>query len=106
MINRNSLIVDIKSIASILNGELPGKDTNFCSDLRPTRYGIVLLAALFDPMFEDHGKQVKDCRYFSFYRLDRVAEWYSLEFDRGSAEKVYPKLESKQRVRFLKEDNI
>ena len=47
MINGNKLIVYIKSVATILNGEVPDiKDTNFSSDFRPVRYGIVLLAAL------------------------------------------------------------
>lgn len=105
LVDRISLIGDIKSVVSILNGEVPGKDTNFCSDLRPTRHGIVLLAALVDPIFEDHCIQIKNCMYFSFYRLDKVAEWYDLDFDRGAAEKIYLRLESRQKVRFLKENN-
>jgi hypothetical protein len=86
LVDRSSLIADIKSVVSILNGEVPGKDTNFCSDLRPTRCGIVLLAALVDPIFEDHCIQVTN-------------------FDRGTAEKIYPRLESRHKVRFLKENN-
>ena len=101
LVDRSSLIADIKSVVSILNGEVPGKDTNFCSDLRPTRCGIVLLAALVDPIFEDHCIQVTNCMYFSFYRLDKVAEWYDLDFDRRTAEKIYPRLESRHKVRFL-----
>lgn len=101
LVDSISLIVDIKSVVSLLNGEDPDKDTNFCSDFRPTRYGIVLLAALADPKFEDNCIHVKNYKYFSFYRLDRVAEWYSLDFDRGTAKKIYQKLESNQRVRFL-----
>lgn len=106
LVERISLMVDIKSVVSILNGEVPGKDTSFCSDLRPTRYGIVLLAALIDPIFEDHCIRARNCMDFSFYRLDKVAEWYDLNFDRGTAEeKVYPRLESRQKVRFLKENS-
>src|SRR5690349_14497251 len=97
MINRNSLIVDIRSVASILN---------FRSRFVPARYAIILLAAIRDPFFEDFCIQPQNCKYINFYQLDGVADTCNLIFYRGrTAERVYTYLESKQRVQFLKQDN-
>lgn len=97
MINGNRLIVDIKSVASILN---------FRSRFVPARYAIILLAAIRDPMFEDFCIQPQNCKYINYYQLEGVADTCSLIFHRGkTAEKVYRYLESKQRVQFLKQDN-
>ncbi|MGB7953790.1 MAG: hypothetical protein WCF23_07395 [Candidatus Nitrosopolaris sp.] len=47
MLNKNSLIVDIRAAAQVINGKVPNvRDTNFGSDFRTARYAIILLAAL------------------------------------------------------------
>lgn len=107
MINKNSLIVDIKSVASILNGEFPGvTGTNFRSDFVRARYGIILLAAISVSIFEDICIQANDSKFTKFYKLEKVAKGCDLIYDRGrTAEKVYRYLESKRRVQFLIQNN-
>lgn len=104
MLNKNSLIVDIKAAAQVINGKVPDvRDTNFGSDFRPARYAIILLAALLDPLCEDGNIQIQNFTCISFYRLAKVAKLLGLIFDRArTAEKIYRDLESKHRVRFFK----
>jgi hypothetical protein len=127
MSNKNSLITDIKATAQVINGNVPngnvpngnvpngnvpngnvpnGKDANFGSDFRTSRYAIILLAALTHPLFEDHKIQIENFKCFNYYRLGRVAKLLGLGFDRArTAEKIYRDLESKQKVRFFKQEN-
>jgi hypothetical protein len=107
MLNKYSLIVDIKAAAQVINGKVPDvRDTNFGSDFRPARYAIILLAALLDPLCEDGNIQIRNFTCISFYRLAKVAKLLGLIFDRSrTAEKIYRDLESKHRVRFFKLEN-
>jgi hypothetical protein len=106
--NGYSLIIDIKSIASMLNGKIPDvADVNYQSDFEKARYAIVLLAAIADPLFEDACIQVQNSKYFScYYKLKKIAKFCHLEFERGNtAKKIYQELRSNERVRFLIRDN-
>ena len=107
MLNKNSLIVDIKAAAQVINGKVPNvRDTNFGSDFRTARYAIILLAALVSPIFEDSNIQIQNFTCVNFYRLEKVARLLGLVFDRTrTAEKIYRDLESKKKVIFFKVDN-
>jgi hypothetical protein len=107
MLNKNSLIIDIKATAQVINGKVPDvRDTNFGSDFRTARYAIILLAALMSPLFEDYNRQIQNFTCINYYRLERVAKLLGLGFDRArTAEKIYRDLESKQKVMFFKLDN-
>ena len=107
MIHRNGLIFEIKAAANVMNGEVPDvKDTNFRSDFGPARYGIVLLAALADPVFEDCIIQIQNFACINIYKLWKVAKLSGLIFERArTAEKVYRELEMKHKVRFFKIGN-
>ena len=107
MLNKNSLIVDIKAAAQVINGKVPNvRDTNFGSDFRTARYAIILLAALVSPIFEDSNIQIQNFTCVNFYRLEKVARLLGLVFDRTrTAEKIYRDLESKQKIIFFKVDN-
>jgi hypothetical protein len=99
-------LIAIKAAAQVINGQVPDvKDANFGSEFRTARYAIILLAAL-TPMFEDHNIQIQNYTYVNLYRLEKVARFLGLVFDRArTAEKVYRDLESKHRVRFFKQEN-
>jgi hypothetical protein len=107
MLNKNSLIVDIKAAAQVINGKVPNvRDINFGSDFRAARYAIILLAALVSPIFEDSNIQIQNFTCVNFYRLEKVARLLGLVFDRTrTAEKIYRDLESKQKIIFFKVDN-
>ena len=107
MLNKNSLIVDIKAAAQVINGKVPNvRDTNFGSDFSSARYAIILLAALMSPIFEDNNIQIQNFTCVNFYRLKKVARLLGLVFDRTrTAEKIYRNLESKQRIIFFKVGN-
>ena len=67
------------------------------------RYGIVLLAALADPVFEDCIIQIQNFACINIYKLWKVAKLTGVIFKRArTAEKVYRELEMKHRVRFFK----
>jgi thymidylate synthase ThyX len=91
----------------MLNGEIPDvMDVNYQSDFERARYAIVLLAAMGDPIFEDDCIQVQNSKYFSFYKLKKIAKFCHLKFERGkTAKKKYQELKSKERVRFLIRNN-
>jgi hypothetical protein len=99
-------LIAIKAAAQVINGNVPDvKDANFGSEFRTARYAIILLAAL-TPMFEDRNIQIQNFTCVNFYRLEKVARFLGLVFDRTrTAEKVYRDLESKHRVRFFKQEN-
>jgi hypothetical protein len=81
-------------------------EANFGSDFRTARYAIILLAALMSPIFEDNNIQIQNFTCINYYRLERVARFLGLVFDRArTAEKIYRDLESKHRVRFFKQEN-
>ena len=107
MLNKNSLVTDIKAAAQVINGKVPNdKDQNFGSDFRTARYAIILLAALISPLFEDSNIQIQNFTCVNYYRLERVARLLGLVFDRArTAEKIYRDLESKHKVRFFKREN-
>lgn len=107
MTRRNSLIIEIKAVANVMNGEVPDvKDTNFRSDFGPARYGIILLAAIADPVFEDCIIRIQNFACINIYKLWKVAKLSGLIFERArTAEKVYRELEMKHRVRFFKIGN-
>src|SRR5439155_22237395 len=104
---KSDLTVSVKAAANVINGKVPnGKDANFASDFRISRYAIILLVGLVSPLFEDHRILIQNSSCINFYRLERVASFLDLSFDRAyTAEKIYRDLESKKMVRFFKQDH-
>jgi hypothetical protein len=96
MINRNSLIADIKSV-----GEIPGiTQKKFRSLFSPARYAIILLAAIREPIFEDFVFSLRTASILIFINWKALLKPVAFERFR-TAEKVYRYLELKRRVRFL-----
>jgi predicted transcriptional regulator len=101
------LLIKIKEVKSLLNGVTPdGKEATYASLFKIWRYAIILLVSINFPGFEEHTKQIQSTTYINFYRLNKIAKFLDLKFDRTKmAYKIYTELESKGLTRTITDDN-
>ena len=104
---KESLLSRIREIVKLLNGYVQReKRGTFANDFRSARYAIVLFAGTTMDIFSEQTKDIKGSVYFNFYRLQKVANWLQLEFDRTKiAKKIYSELETKGLVVTQREEN-
>jgi hypothetical protein len=103
---KDSLLSRIHEIVKLLNGYVQGKRGTFANGFRSARYEIVLFAGTTMNIFSEQTRDIRGSIYFNFYRLQKVANWLQLEFDRTKiAKKIYSELESKGLVVTETEDN-
>jgi ATP-dependent Lon protease len=106
--DKGGLINDISEIYQLLNGQTnDGQSARYGSLFKITRYAIVLLAAATLENFKDQTMVIKGSPFFNFYRLEKVADFLHLEYDRTKqAKKIYEELESRGEVtREVTKDN-
>lgn len=105
---KDSLLSRLVEIVLLLNGEYRGgKRAVFASDFATARYAITLLAAIMNyDIFSDHLIKVRKETFCNFYRLEKIANRFHLQFDRTRiAEKIFEQLENKGEVKKLVKDN-
>ena len=77
-----------------------GQETSYVSLFKRTRYCIILLVAITLENFKDQTINVKGVPFYNLYRLEKVADFLHLEYDRTKqAKKIYEELESMGEVR-------
>jgi DNA-binding MarR family transcriptional regulator len=90
------LLIRISAIRQLLNGTTSdGKKAIYAPGFRIPRYVIILLAGITVPIFKEYADiDNSDC--INFYRLNKIAQYLRLEFDRTkAASSIYKKLEEK-----------
>lgn len=76
----------IGHVKNALNAEdNDGNKRNIWNDCRYLKYLIALYYAILSPIHHDHSKIWNENLYFTFYRLDKVAKYLQLSFDRTRA---------------------
>jgi hypothetical protein len=91
-----------------LNGQTTdGRNTTYASLFKITRYAIILLAATSLENFKDQRVKIRGTTFFNLYRLDKVADFLRLQYDRTKqAKKIYEYLGSRGEVKIeVTEDN-
>jgi two-component system, OmpR family, response regulator ChvI len=106
-IDRRNLLSKIVEVCPLLNGQtLSKKKATYGRDFTNTRYAVVLLAATTLDIFEDYAIKIRNDNYFDLFRLERVANHLTLDYDRiMEARKIYEDLEHKGEVRIEFRDN-
>jgi hypothetical protein len=99
--SKRDLLSDISRITYLLNGQTSnGQNTTYGSLFKTTRYAVILLAAISLQSFRDHTVSVKGTPFHNLYRLEKVADFLRLEYDRTKqAKKIYEDLERKGEVK-------
>jgi len=100
LIDRKRLFNQIIEIHCLLNGKtIDGQPANKL-DFKIARYAIILLAATTLENFTGQTLMIGDSPFFNLYRLEKVAEYLRLEYDRTKqAKKMYEVLENKGEIR-------
>ncbi|MGI0044202.1 MAG: hypothetical protein ACRD47_10865 [Nitrososphaeraceae archaeon] len=105
---KRDLLNDISQVYYLLNGQTSnGQNATYGSLFKTTRYAIILLAAITLQNFKDQTVKIKETPFYNFYRLEKVADFLRLEYDRTKqAKKIYEDLEIKGEVeKEVTEDN-
>jgi hypothetical protein len=99
--SKKDLMNDISRVTYILNGQTSnGQNTTYGSLFKTTRYAVILLAAISLQSFRDQTITVKGAPFHNLYRLEKVADFLRLEYDRTKqAKKIYEDLEKKGEVK-------
>ena len=108
MRTRRDLLNDIVQIYYLLNGQTSnGQNATYGSLFKTTRYAVILLAAITLQNFKDQTVKIKETPFYNLYRLEKVADFLRLEYDRTKqAKKIYEDLEAKGEVeKKVTEDN-
>jgi len=101
-------IKNISQVYYLLNGQTSnGQNATYGSLFKTTRYAIILLAAITLENFKDQTVKIKEIPFYNLYRLEKVADFLRLEYDRTKqAKKIYEDLEIKGEVeKKVTEDN-
>jgi hypothetical protein len=102
------LLNNISQVYYLLNGQTSnGQNATYGSLFKTTRYAIILLAAITLQNFKDQTINIKETPFYNLYRLEKVADFLRLEYDRTKqAKKIYEDLETKGEVKKeVTEDN-
>jgi hypothetical protein len=105
---KRDLLNDISQGYYLLNGQTSnGQNATYGSLFKTTRYAIILLAAITLQNFKDQTVKIKETPFYNLYRLEKVADFLRLEYDRTKqAKKIYEDLEIKGEVeKEVTEDN-
>ena len=105
---KTDLLNDISRVYYLLNGVTSnGQNAAYGSLFETTRYAIILLAAITLQNFKDQTIKIKETPFYNLYRLEKVANFLRLEYDRKNlAKKIYEDLEAKGEVeKKVTEDN-
>jgi hypothetical protein len=105
---KRDLLNDISQVYYLLNGLTSnGQNATYGSLFETTRYAIILLAAITLQNFKDQTVKIKGSPFYNLYRLEKVADFLRLEYDRKNlAKNIYEDLEIKGEVeKEVTEDN-
>ena len=99
--DKGELLTDISQTYYLLNGQTSGgHNTSYGSLFKRTRYAVILLAAITLENFKDQTENIKGTPFYNLYRLEKVADFLRLDYDRTKqAKKIYEELESMGDVR-------
>jgi DNA-binding MarR family transcriptional regulator len=99
---KKDLLIQISTVRRLLNGTtLDGKKADYAPGFRIPRYVIILFAGITVPIFKEYA-DVENSDCINFYRLDKIANYLRLDFDRTkTASNIYKKLEEKGYITIL-----
>jgi predicted transcriptional regulator len=107
--NNTHLMNDIAEVYLLLKGQyIDGQKTTFGSMFKNTRYAVILLVAITSEHFKEHTIVIKGIPFYNFYRLEKVADFLRLDYDRTrQSRKIYEDLQRKGNLKMIvtKENN-
>jgi uncharacterized pyridoxamine 5'-phosphate oxidase family protein len=106
--DRTNLLINISQVYILLNGQTSNRrNATYSQGFKPVRYAVILLAAISLENFKAQTLVIKGTPFYNLYRLEKVAAFLRLEYDRTKqAKKIYDDLERKGEVtKTVSEDN-
>lgn len=104
--SKTDLLIQISTVRTLLNGTtFDGKKADYAPGFKYPRYAIILLAGITVPVFKEYTEKVKSSVCLKIYRLDKVANFLRLDFERTKAATTYRELEQDGKIKIITEHN-